>query len=249
MNPNDRNHQQLMSCRPISSLLIGMMFAVACGSNTALDTTRVGGQSGSDASEGGTGGVAGAEDGEAKDSPEGAELPDASGPIPETLPGVCTPGLDQTCNDDPTVSTVLGMCRADASCKCWYPSAANPATGRCLAIDKCSNFPVGDWPYMVSVDVSDCKNRPFFPCSEMAPTGFVLTWALSTLIRQSCTWPSYEYVRAEFVDGCATRVSARSMSTRSLQPLVDCAAKALSTVRVDCAEGVQCATVEHDTLP
>src|SRR6266404_1374980 len=138
-----------MRCRFIPPLLIGLMFTVTCGGGRALDPTRAGGQSGNDVHGGGTGGVAGAEDGDAKVSLEGAGSQDANGPIPETPPGACTPGMDQTCNDDLSTSTLLGTCRADASCSCWYPGATNPVTGRCLAIDKCSNFPVGDWPYMV----------------------------------------------------------------------------------------------------
>jgi len=46
--------------------------------------------------------------------------------------GVCTPGVDQTCNDNVAVSSIIGKCRADGSCDCGN-NAINPMTGRCLA--------------------------------------------------------------------------------------------------------------------
>ena len=69
------------------------------------------------------------------------------------------------------------------------------------------------------------------------------------LIRQSCFLGSYHYVRVEFTMGCPSRVSIRSMSSESLQPLLECAAEALGTVRLSCAVEVPCATVEYDLLP
>jgi hypothetical protein len=43
---------------------------------------------------------------------------------------VCTFGKDQTCNEDPTVSSLRGTCLADGTCKC--SSSTSPYTGRCL---------------------------------------------------------------------------------------------------------------------
>ena len=48
----------------------------------------------------------------------------------------CTPGQDQTCNDNPAVSTTTGMCRntlaaPNPSCVCNPGYTLNPATGRC----------------------------------------------------------------------------------------------------------------------
>jgi hypothetical protein len=45
----------------------------------------------------------------------------------------CTPGLDQTCNDSPTVSAIYGTCTATGKCVCDSSSfrQLNPATGRC----------------------------------------------------------------------------------------------------------------------
>jgi hypothetical protein len=43
----------------------------------------------------------------------------------------CTPGEDQTCNDDPAISSIHGMCLPDHSCSCAMGFALNPVTGRC----------------------------------------------------------------------------------------------------------------------
>jgi hypothetical protein len=45
---------------------------------------------------------------------------------------VCEPGRDQTCNDDPAISSLHGTCKPDGSCECIEGVAKNPATGRCL---------------------------------------------------------------------------------------------------------------------
>ena len=51
-------------------------------------------------------------------------LPDASTRIP------CTPGQDQTCNEDPAIQSLRGTCLPDGTCKCTTP--VSPYTGRCL---------------------------------------------------------------------------------------------------------------------
>jgi hypothetical protein len=44
---------------------------------------------------------------------------------------VCTPGADQTCNDNPALSSIRGQCSPAARCLC--PNGiVNPDTGRCL---------------------------------------------------------------------------------------------------------------------
>jgi hypothetical protein len=44
----------------------------------------------------------------------------------------CTVGMDQTCNDNPIISSIHGVCQPDGSCTCSGTWAKNPATGRCL---------------------------------------------------------------------------------------------------------------------
>jgi hypothetical protein len=48
-----------------------------------------------------------------------------------TAPPICTPGADQTCNDNPALSSIRGQCTAAARCLCPN-SLVNPETGRCL---------------------------------------------------------------------------------------------------------------------
>ena len=53
---------------------------------------------------------------------------------PVATPGranACTPGIDQTCNDDPAVSSLWGRCTAEGACACAAGRVINPATGRC----------------------------------------------------------------------------------------------------------------------
>ena len=48
----------------------------------------------------------------------------------------CTPGMDQTCNDNPVISSTHGRCidtlGSGARCMCNPPYLLNPDTGRCL---------------------------------------------------------------------------------------------------------------------
>jgi len=44
---------------------------------------------------------------------------------------VCKPGSDQSCNDDPTISSLHGHCTSDGICMCNSTFAKNPATGLC----------------------------------------------------------------------------------------------------------------------
>jgi hypothetical protein len=44
----------------------------------------------------------------------------------------CTVGMNQTCNDNPVISSIHGTCQADGSCTCTGTWAKNPETGRCL---------------------------------------------------------------------------------------------------------------------
>jgi hypothetical protein len=52
------------------------------------------------------------------------------------LAPVCTVGMDQTCNDNPALSSIHGTCALDANltpyCTCKPGFAKNPTTGRCL---------------------------------------------------------------------------------------------------------------------
>lgn len=44
---------------------------------------------------------------------------------------VCQPGMDQTCNDNPMISSLHGVCQDDGTCECNDGFPRNPETGRC----------------------------------------------------------------------------------------------------------------------
>ncbi|MCU0665068.1 MAG: hypothetical protein MUC50_22435 [Myxococcota bacterium] len=45
---------------------------------------------------------------------------------------VCEPGADQTCNDNPIISSLHGICEDDGPCTCTNGFEKNQETGRCL---------------------------------------------------------------------------------------------------------------------
>jgi hypothetical protein len=51
--------------------------------------------------------------------------------VPNASLTACTPGEDQTCNDDPNVSSTYGRCSDTGTCTCMAGSTLNPDTGRC----------------------------------------------------------------------------------------------------------------------
>jgi hypothetical protein len=46
-------------------------------------------------------------------------------------PSECTPGQDQSCNENLSTSALRGKCNADRTCTCNPGSTLNPATGKC----------------------------------------------------------------------------------------------------------------------
>lgn len=49
---------------------------------------------------------------------------DARGPV-------CTPGANQSCNDNPAVSSIHGTCTDAGTCVCNNDASPNPTSGRC----------------------------------------------------------------------------------------------------------------------
>jgi hypothetical protein len=43
----------------------------------------------------------------------------------------CTPGQDQSCNENRNISSILGKCNPDRTCTCFAGSTLAPETGRC----------------------------------------------------------------------------------------------------------------------
>lgn len=58
--------------------------------------------------------------------------PDLPRDAPTEHGQVCTPGADQTCNDEPWASAIWGRCIAGETCICNAGFVVNPATGRCM---------------------------------------------------------------------------------------------------------------------
>jgi hypothetical protein len=55
----------------------------------------------------------------------------SSASSPGAAPPPCTVGADQTCNDDPAISSLWGRCTERRVCECKEGLELNPATGRC----------------------------------------------------------------------------------------------------------------------
>jgi hypothetical protein len=51
--------------------------------------------------------------------------------VVEHYPEACTPGLDQTCNLYPEMSSIAGTCNGDGTCTCNPGRTPDPLTGRC----------------------------------------------------------------------------------------------------------------------
>lgn len=61
-----------------------------------------------------------------------AEAEEASTSGGEGSEVVCEPGMDQSCNDDPAISSLHGRCLPNGTCECANGIEKNPETGRCL---------------------------------------------------------------------------------------------------------------------
>ena len=63
---------------------------------------------------------------DANDAPEPSDANDAADAAP-----ICTPGQDQTCNDNPILSSLHGHCTDERTCVCKNDAAPNTTSGRC----------------------------------------------------------------------------------------------------------------------
>jgi len=53
-----------------------------------------------------------------------------------SITGICTPGADQTCNDDVKMSALAGHCEADGSCTCGTGYETKMTSGKCTTHDQ-----------------------------------------------------------------------------------------------------------------
>jgi hypothetical protein len=74
--------------------------------------------------------------------------------------GVCDPGLDWMCNEDPSSSALRGECQPDGSCLCngsGTSGRVSPYTGKCLGVDNLT----GD----------NCELEQTYPVGSTFPCG------------------------------------------------------------------------------
>ena len=64
--------------------------------------------------------------------PEGASAECVDDRCVVNHPPICTPGMDQTCNDSPIMSAIAGTCNDDGTCTCNGGYTMVPETGRCI---------------------------------------------------------------------------------------------------------------------
>jgi hypothetical protein len=210
------------------------MAALACG--------RAGLDDGAGAGEAGGGVVAGAA------GVTGAA--GASGAAGGTVMGVCTPGADQTCNDELSVSALWGHCvdgGAGGACECHDGFSINPKTGRCRFGNLCVASGADDWPVTVMVDHADCGSRKVSSCSGMGmPDG--LYDQILTVAEATCALPPFIYLRIELTSGCATLLQVRGDGSAPDPKLVQCLAKTLTTWRWSCADPSACSLIEWEPV-
>jgi hypothetical protein len=161
----------------------------------------------------------------------------------------CTPGADQTCNDDPRVSALLGTCDPAGQCVCSDGASINPPTGRCRSGNTCVAAAADDWAFRMTFDASDCAARTATTC----PNAAFDARALESLWGDTCHFPGYLLVRVELAGGCATVLEGRSYVRSTLDSsdtdFLSCLAPLLAKARFACAAAAECVMDEHDTLP
>jgi hypothetical protein len=161
----------------------------------------------------------------------------------------CTPGADQTCNDDPRVSSLWGACDNNGLCSCKDGFSVNPATGRCRLGSSCVAAAADAWPFRLELDATGCAGRAAMAC----PNASFDRQAFDALRSGSCQLPSYLDVRVELVDGCATLLEARSRLTTTPSStdmqFLSCLAPLLEQARFVCGAAKDCIMEETDTLP
>jgi hypothetical protein len=134
---------------------------------------------------------------------------------------------------------------SDATCASTAPSSWNRA-GPPLCPASCAFR----WDWTVEIDPTACIPRVPRDCATNGPGDRGSVGPLAMLADQ-CQATSYVFVRAEFFEGCATRVLvAHVQGPRPEDEVVtDCIATALAAERWSCAIGLSCSLWETDTLP
>ena len=163
----------------------------------------------------------------------------------------CTPGSDQTCNDDPAISSLWGRCNSDGVCSCG-PGFAVGASGRCQLDTSCRGPGVSmTWPATVQLDTSGCAARTATDCAAggVGAPSAILDVQLLIFAQQACHLPSHTFVMVDFVSGCPSDLRVGDSLGRADGTLVDCLSRELGQARWSCAEAVTCSLIEFATLP
>ncbi|HWA71056.1 MAG TPA: hypothetical protein VG937_01910 [Polyangiaceae bacterium] len=171
--------------------VVWLLFVTGCSSEAQVGSGH-GGASGSN-----TGGTASAQGGSAPATSGGASAGESSGATvgsggvaglggsggnPSTGGSAgsiasCTQGADQTCNDNPSVSAILGTCLADGTCHCDTGSIINPSTGKCVRADGPCMGGSCDCRLKSSVELASEAARRNDVLAYRSPMGFVLSGA------------------------------------------------------------------------
>ena len=136
----------------------------------------------------------------------------------------CTPGSDQTCNDDPAISSLWGRCNSDGVCSCG-PGFAVGASGRCQLDTSCRGPGVSmTWPATVQLDTSGCAARTATDCAAggVGAPSAILDVQLLIFAQQACHLPSHTFVMVDFVSGCPSDLRVGDSLGRADGTLVDC---------------------------
>jgi hypothetical protein len=158
-------------------------------------------------------------------------------------PPPCTPGADQTCNDDPTISSLWGMCAPPGDCLCKDGFSVNPTTGRCRKGSLCVASGADPWAVSVRLDATDCETRRQTQCSAVENRDDA-TGEVANLVRNSCMFPDAVHLRVELVAGCPTLFELDAGPGDS--PLAMCLERVLSSARWSCLSASACALYEWD---
>jgi hypothetical protein len=156
----------------------------------------------------------------------------------------CTPGQDQTCNDDPAMSALAGRCQNNGECLCNGTFSYDWNTGRCRAGTACAASAGDPWPDEVTLAVDDCATRPAAACAPAASADQAVFNALADVVKRECNFPNYTYLRVELTGGCATLLEV-SPEPSSAAQLLPCLERVLSSARWDCAPPTACVLYEY----
>jgi hypothetical protein len=161
--------------------------------------------------------------------------------------GFCTPGADQTCNDDPSVSALEGTCAPLGYCECKDGFSLNRKTQHCRAGKDCVAAAADDWPFRMQLDAGGCASRQATTC----PSGKLDWMALYAAMTNTCHLPANLGIRVEVEGGCPTLLQAKSPVRTSLvdseMRFLSCFATQLAKTRFACPV-TDCIMAEQDLL-